>query len=184
MFNLFRRKLTYKCHCCGESYEGSPSFAYLKPDEVFDVPEDEYEARVKLDSDLCHIKAGTGLEQDLHLIRVTLDIPIRGAKEPFCWGVWVTQSKESFWRYVETFNQDQTGTTSFGWLTVRLPHYNRSGPSDYLENLACDVHWHSAGQRPKIVLHQCDHPLYHDQQTGISWEEAVRIAQGFLKSVH
>lgn len=184
MFNLFRPKLTYKCHCCGETYKGSPSFAYLKPDEVFAVPEDEYEARVMIDSDMCCIKAGPGQDEDFHAIRVTLDIPIHGVDQPFCYGVWVTQSEENFWRYVETFNRDQSDITTFGWLTVRMPHYNRSASDDYLENLGCNVHWGVAGQRPKIVLHECDHPLYHDQQNGISWNEAIRVAQAFLKSVH
>lgn len=178
MFGLGHKKLTYKCHCCGKIYRGSPSFAYEKPCYYFDVPEDERAERIKIDSDLCHIRP-SGTEdsgQDIFAIRCTLDIPIHKVAEPFSWRVWVTQSEENFYRYVETYDADQSGIVTFAWLTVVMPYYGRIPPPDPLENLACDMHWGGKGQRPKIVLHETDHPLYHDQCNGISWEKAVEIA--------
>jgi hypothetical protein len=104
-------------------------------------------------------------------------VPIHGAAEPFCWGVWVTQSEESFQRYVEAWKKDQSGDGSFGWLAVTMPHYNRRAPGEPLEHLQCDVNWGKPGKRPKVVLKPCDHPLYVDQLEGISWGRAIEIAE-------
>ena len=182
-FLFWRPKLSYTCACCGKVYKGSPSFAYKKPSYYFDVPEEERDERVTISDDLCHIRGKDG-EADIYAIRGTLDIPIMGVKEPLCWGVWVTQSRQSFEKYVETFKTDQSGEGSFGWLTVTMPYFDRSEPNEELENLACDVKWGKKGQRPKIVVQACDHPLYHSQADGIDWDTAVSIAQAFLKVTH
>lgn len=183
---LWQPKLAYTCSCCGKPYEGSPSFAYLKPVYYFDVPEAEREARIKIDDDLCYIRAAADDpdDHDIYAIRCTLDIPIRGVEAPFSWGVWASQSQENFWRYVETYNSDQSGDGSFGWLAVSMPYYDRSQPGEPLESLVCNVVWGKKGQRPKIMLQETDHPLYRDQADGIDWETAVMIAQTYLKGAH
>jgi hypothetical protein len=169
----------FQCSECGEIHRGSPSFSYKKPSYYFDVPEAEREARVDINDDLCRIRP---LQEDsegqtIYCIRTTLDVPIHGADEPFCWGVWVTQSEESFKRYVETWDQDQSGDGSFGWLAVTMPYYNRRNPGEPFDSLKCDVRWGRKGQRPKVELQSCDHPLYIDQRDGISWETAIEIAR-------
>ena len=174
MFNLFRRKHTYTCACCGETFTGSPSRAFLKPPFYFDVPEAEREARITIDSDLCHIRGETE-DCDIFAIRVTLDIPIHGEDDPFTWGVWVTQSRANFERYRDSAGADRSSVTTFGWLPVVMPHYDRASTDGPFENLACDVHWGAEGLRPKIVLHESDHPLYLDQRDGISWDHAIAI---------
>jgi hypothetical protein len=184
-FAVLQKKLSYKCACCGNEYDGSPSFAYDKPTYYFDVPETERPSRVKIDSDLCHIRNhDENADDDIYAIRVTLDVPIHGVEHPFCWGVWVTQSKDNFYKYIETYDNDQSNTVTFGWLAVTMSHYDRRGAGNETEHLACDVHWGVNGERPSIILHRSDHPLFRDQQNGISWDEAVTIARAFLKTVH
>jgi hypothetical protein len=133
------------------------------------IPEEDRAKRVKLTSDTCVI------DDDTFFVRAVLELPIIGAKEPFTWGVWVSQSRESYTRYTATFQQDQTGEGSFGWLTVTMPGYaEQSVP---LESLACDVRWGSGNLRPRIEPHPRDHPLYRDFADGITWERAVALAQ-------
>lgn len=164
---------------------GSPSFAMGRPPFVPNIPDDEI-GRVYQDDDLCHVRnsAEEISDDDIFAIRVMLRIPIHNVVEPFSWGVWVTQSRESFIRYVEGVGTDQRGVTTFGWMPVTLESYIRTARYAPPEHLACDVHWHAAGLRPVITLHESDHPLYLDQRDGISWSKAVKIAQFQMELLH
>ena len=176
MFNLFGissnpKVFEFRCGDCGEMHRGSPSFGYNKPPMYFTVPETERPERVQLTADTCVI------DDDTYFIRGLLELPIHEVEDPFAWGVWVTQSRESFERYVETFEQDQSGDGSFGWLDVTMPGYIEDDNDGEWETLACDVHWGGDGQRPLIVPQECDHPLYIDYANGMSWERAIFLAQ-------
>lgn len=179
MTRLFRpgqkqKTFEFECECCGQLHTGSPSFAYQRPIYWFHVPEGERQTRINIDDDTCAI------DDEYFFIRAVLEIPIHDVDEPFTWGLWVSQSKKNFERYIETFNQDPGGYTSTGWLPVTMPGYNRRDPEDELENLACDVEWQSSGARPLIHPEECDHPLYHDYKNGISWERAAELARKFM----
>jgi hypothetical protein len=65
-------------------------------------------------------------------VRGLLEMAIAGATEPFLWGVWLTQSEDSFMRYLETFDYDQSGTSSFGWLPVAWAPFKRTRLGEYL----------------------------------------------------
>lgn len=169
------RVFEFRCEVCDEVHRGSPSFAYRKPMLYSTVPEAERPERVRLTDDTCVI------DDDTFFIRGLLEIPIHEVDEPFMWGVWVSQSRESFERYVRTFDQDQSGDVSFGWLDVTMPGYDVSDKSGDRESLACDVHWRGDGDRPLIMPHECDHALYHDCTSGTSWERAIDLAR---KAMH
>lgn len=173
------KQFEFQCTDCGKMHKGSPSFSFAKPTYYFDVPENERASRVKLSDDLCTIAPdpNDADSEPIYCVRATLDVPIHDALEPFCWGVWISQSEQSFNRYVETFSDDQGGDGSFGWLAVTMPFYNANDIDEPYEHLACDVEWEAIGQRPKLVLQECPHELYHDQSNGISWEKAVQIAR-------
>jgi hypothetical protein len=160
-----KRSFSFKCAGCGEVHEGGPSFGYDAPPEYYNVPETERETRSRINSDLCII------DNEDFFIRATLSVPIIGAEEDFLWGVWVSQSKESFDRYVDTYESDQSGDGSFGWLTVSMPGY----AEDIFVHLPVDVFW--GPERPEIKIHDDqDHPLAVDQRNGISWDKAVELA--------
>ncbi|ASP35219.1 DUF2199 domain-containing protein [Labrenzia sp. VG12] len=162
-----RKTFSYTCTCCGIVQEGGPSFAPQEPPHIAGLPKEERAKRVKIDSDLCVVDGET------YFIRATLEIPIRDCADGFLWGVWVSQSKANFFRYVETFAQDQTGDGSFGWLLVALPGYHKRGET--MVNLPVDVFWGT--QRPQIRIHDDQiHPLAVDQRDGISWDRATEIA--------
>ena len=186
MVGYFDKKLSYRCTCCGEQFDGSPSFAYSKPIYYFWVPEEAREDRITIDTDTCHIRADPNDpdDHDIYAIRATLDIPINDVEEPFCWGLWVTVSEVSYKRYLATYDQDQSEDGCFAWLSVTMPYYNSVDEGQSFENLACDLHWGVQGQRPKIVLHESDHLLYQHQSNGIDWHTAIVIAQDYLKELH
>lgn len=173
------REFEYVCSDCNEVHRGSPSFGLDKPVYYFDVLASEVDERVTITDDLCHIRTDDDAD-DIFCIRATLDIPIGGALEPFCWGVWVTQSEENYNRYVDTFSEDQRGETHFAWLPVDLPYYKRTNAGDNVEHLKSDVEWGKASQRPTVQIHECDHPLYLDQRDGISWDKAIEIARQMM----
>ena len=172
--DITRKEFSFRCARCGNVHRGSPSFAYAKPPSYFDVPEAERGRRIFLTSDICAI------DDRIFYIRGLLEIPIHGARDPFAWGVWVTQSEESFRRYLETYDRDQSGMGSFGWLGVDLPTYRRTGKGENIEFLKCNVSWGPAGRRPLVELQDSDHPLCADQRHGISWERTIEIAQAAM----
>ena len=168
------QRFQFRCECCGQIHSGSPSFAYQKPVGYFMVPEEERDDRVMLTEDLCSI------DDETFYIRGLLELPIEGVEEPFSWGLWISQSRESFERYVETFDQDQSGDGSFGWLPVTMPGYIDSNSDAEWESLACDVEWQGPGSRPIIVPHRSDHPLSRDHANGITWDRAIEMAQAVM----
>ncbi len=176
---LFQRKqFQYKCHECGKTHTGSPSFSYKYPEYYFDVPRNERETRVLVNADSCKISpnADDASEDVIYCIRVILEIPIRNSAQPFTWGVWVSQSKNSFDQYVDTFDCDQSTQGSFGWLMVNMPFYSHPETNEMPVHLECDVEFGPMGQRPKIRIWDCNHPLSIDQREGISWRTATKIA--------
>jgi len=80
-------------------------------------------------------------------------------------------------KYVETFDHDQSGTSTFRWLPVFWAPYRRTSPGEYLEHLRCTVHWQIEGKRPQIEVQEFEDPLYVDQRDGISWDRAIEIAR-------
>jgi len=168
------RIFEFRCSECGEIHKGSPSFGYKKPPLYFTVPEDEVGQRVKLTDDTCVI------DDDAFFIRGLLEIPIHNVDDPFLWGVWVSQSRESFDRYIETYDADQSGHGSFGWLDVTMPGYVNADDGGETAVLACNVDWRDVGQRPLIMPQECDHQLYRDFADGITWERAIAMASRIM----
>lgn len=160
----------FVCSYCGKTHSGAPSFSYDQPPQANSIPKEEWAERIKLNDDFCVI------DQEDFFIRGLIEIPILGYDEPFLWGVWVSQSEESFWRYVDTFDQDQSGDGSFGWLSVTMPGYRRTGPGEPLEAIPCDVEWQGKGDRPLVFPQEEDHPLAKDMAHGISVERAAELA--------
>jgi hypothetical protein len=105
-------------------------------------------------------------------VRAVLELPITGGGEQrFGVGVWSTLSRESFIRYIETFDsgeQDGLGPW-FGWFSNRLKGY-----PDTL-NLKCRVHPVSGRQRPRVELEATPHPLALEQKSGISFDRLLEL---------
>ena len=161
----------FKCSCCGDVHEGSPSVGYRMPDQYACLSEEQRAAMGWLNSDLCTITHGEGTD---YFIRAVLEIHIHGIEEPFLWGIWVSLSETSFNRYVETYDNPVDGDGFFGWVCNAIPAYPYEGsrPADVIVQLG--------GQRPKLILHRSDpedDQLAIDQANGISIVRAQEIAE-------
>lgn len=160
----------FKCNCCGDVHEGSPSFAFRAPDPYVGLS-DQQQAANKLSDDLCVIVREGSTDR---FIRAVLEVPIHGASEPFLWGVWVSLSEKSFKRYVETFDEPVPGEGFFGWVCNDISLY------PYVHSRAADVAVQGGRHRPRVVLHKGDpedDPLVIDQVQGISIARAQELAE-------
>jgi len=161
----------FKCTCCGEIHEGSPSVGYRMPDQYASLSEEQRAAMGRISSDICTITYEEGTD---YFIRAVLEVPIHGVEEPFLWGVWVSLSEKSFTRYVETYDNPVEGDGFFGWVCNAIPAYPFEG------SRPADVRVQLGGQRPTVVLHRRDDeidPLLKDQVLGISVARAQQIAE-------
>lgn len=162
--------LKFTCGQCGEVHEGLPDYAFDAPYHYYDVPEEEREQRCRLNSDLCSID-----DQD-YFVRAVLLVPINQTESALGWGVWSSLSAQNFKRYCELWDGkpvDDEGPY-FGWLCNRLPIY-----PDTL-HLKVRVCLQADNQRPLLELEPTDHPLAVDQRSGLSWAQAVEIAEQLL----
>lgn len=161
----------FKCSCCGEVHEGSPSFAFHAPDHYVNLSDEQKAARATLTDDFCTITHDEGTDR---FIRAVLEVPIHGVDEPFLWGVWVSLSEKSFDRYWKTYDDPVAGDGYFGWVCNRIALY------PYAQARPADVHVQPGGQRPKVELHRRDpedDPLVIDQVNGISVARAQELAE-------
>ena len=156
---------SFKCAECGNEHKGDPSFSFAAPAHYDSMSEADKKSLGKINSDLCTIAP------DDHFIRVVLEIPIIDYPIPFTWGVWVSQSKTNFDWYVENFEADNSGNSTFGWFCNSLPYY-----PDTI-NLQTLAHFQIPSQRPKIEIKETDHELSHDFRNGISRSKAYKIIQ-------
>lgn len=159
---------SFECSRCGEIHEGSPSFAFAAPTYVNRLHESQQKNIIEAGSDLFRVKDG---ELVHNFVRVCLEIPILGYREPFIWGVWVSLSEKSLERYLSTLTDADENDMYFGWFGSKLPYY------DNTLSLPAMVCPRKNGIRPYLKLEQDGHELANDWHTGISAEKAQRIAE-------
>lgn len=152
--------MEYRCHRCEIIHTGLPDIAADKPDPWWSVPEEEREHRIELTSDTCIID---GRE---FFIRGVIEIPILETEEVFGFGVWVSQHRENFFKYVENFHSAGIGPF-FGWLCTRMACYQQD---TWL--LKTRAHFRGGKLRPLIELEPTDHPLAIDQRNGMTLDRA------------
>jgi hypothetical protein len=76
------------------------------------ILEDERSARCKLTTDTCIV------DGEYYFVRGCLEISVRGADEPFIWGVWVSLSEGNFEQFVSLLGCKDRSKYGpyFGWL--------------------------------------------------------------------
>lgn len=159
--------MSYRCTICGQEHGDLPHLGIDRPDQWWDVAEEERERRIKLTSDTCVID-----DRD-YMIRGVIEIPVEDYGTPFGFGVWVSQKRENFETYLENYESDQIGPF-FGWLCTHISYY----PEETLL-LKTRAHFRSGGLRPVIEVEPTDHPLAVDQRNGISLARAWEIVHHY-----
>ena len=121
----------------------------------------------KLTSDTCVI------DDEDFFIRGVIEIPIHDYPENFGFGVWVSQKRENFENYLANFDSGNIGPF-FGWLSTSISYYK-----DDTLSLKAMTHFRGQGKRPRIELEPTDHPIFIDQQEGITLKKAWEIVHSF-----
>lgn len=160
--------MTYKCACCGEVHDELPDLSFDRPSYASDVPDSEFDKRVKLNEDLCVV------DREFYFIRGVIQIPIRCSEQYLGFGVWVSLKKENFETYLNNYDTPDIGPF-FGWLSNEF----KFGGKPTL-NLKTMANFQGNGQRPLIELDESDHPLYIVQRDCISIDKAWKIVHDYL----
>jgi hypothetical protein len=116
-----------------------------------------------LTEDLCII------ENRDFFVHGVIEIPVHDYEHGFGWGVWVSHKRENFEIYREHFDTPEIGPY-FGWLCTEIDYFVESTLL-----LKTTAHYRGDGLRPRIVVHESEHPLYLQQRDGISLAEAWEI---------
>ncbi len=157
----------------GSEPEELPAIGFQAP-YYFDVLEDEEKASMaEITDDFCVIRHP---DQTDRFIRAVLHIPIKGTGETFDYGLWVSVSEKSFKAYKKSYDKDGKTQTYFGMISNEIADYEASTLA-----LHADINTRNGGDRPEIVLHESDHPLFSDWTNGITREEAlnrIRLLEG------
>lgn len=160
--------MKYACSCCGQIHDGLPDLTFDKPGYVNSIPDSEQKQRVRINEDLCVV------DEEHYFIRGVIKIPVLDHDEDLGFGVWVSQKKENFEKYLENFDTKDIGPF-FGWLSNEFKYGGES-----TTNLKTMAYFYGNGLRPLIELEESDHPLSLAQRHGISLDEAWRIIHQFL----
>jgi hypothetical protein len=155
--------MSFRCVTCGQEHGDLPDLGAQYPDMWYGMSEEERATRLKLTSDTCIF------DDESYLIRGVLEIPLTDEPEVFGFGVWVSQKKENFEKYLANFESAEIGPF-FGWLCTSIRYYE--GGTLHLKTMA---HFQGGTLRPKIVVEPTDHPLAVDQREGISLAKAWEI---------
>lgn len=158
----------FKCNTCNETHQGIPTFGYDFPINYLDVPKEQREERCFLTSDTCVI------DDEFFFVRGCVEIPVHGEKEPFIWGVWVSLSEKSFFRFEELYEvaeRDQE-PPFFGWLNACFADYAEK--DDFLKT---NVYLRNNGIRPYIDIEPTEHRLAIEQREGISKDRLIEIIE-------
>ncbi len=160
------------CSCCGQSYEGYPSYAFITPDHSFQLTPEEPNERRNIDKNICSIRHDDHTD---YFIRVCLEIPNHGVSSPYMWGVRGSIRNDNLKRDLQTWEDADNNDASVGWFCNNLSLY----PSTLgLKTLA---HPRRDNVRPWLELEPSEHPLYLDWKNGLSIEQAKALV---LNSMH
>ncbi len=124
---------------------------------------DSLKERAVLNEDLCV------LDHERFFIRGVVPLPLIGAHRSMGIGAWAEVLRTTFIWYVERYEADlRAERPSSGKLANT---FHGTGYPDTL-GLGISVVWGALGKRPTFTLEHADHPLYRDQQRGITLERA------------
>jgi hypothetical protein len=162
--------MSWKCKTCGLEHDELPlCFGFDAPWPML-VPEDEFDRRVELTSDLCIVDGST------YFIRGHIEIPIIDQHDTFCFSVWASVSESCGRRIQERWKAPDRGNDLpyAGSLCSAIPVY-----PDTVQ-LKLSVQTRPPGLVPLMTVEPSQHPLAVDQRRGISVQHWHELAHCLL----
>lgn len=157
--------MSFVCSICHQEHLGLPARTFLRPDHWAGLTA-EQQAQCKADDDLCRTSDGR------FFVRGVLILPLLdGPEQDFEFGAWVEVSGLDFRRFVETFNDPQQ--SRIGPIRCRLANELENFPGSV--ELGCRLDPQDSNARPTVWIEEAHHALYRAQQSGMRYEDALRI---------
>ena len=162
----------FRCHTCGQWHDELPlDVGFDEPLYVDELSAEERAAQVTADGDF---RVWNSADQGTHyFVRGVIEIPVLGAEDVFCYGVWSSLSVASYEKARVAYRANQSDGPFFGWLSNRLAGY-----PDTL-GLKTDVNVRP-DRKPSIVLHCQPHPLHVEQRDGITLDRVRDIVEPLM----
>lgn len=159
------------CAICGQAHDELPfGYGARAPRAAEDLPAAEREDRLELGSDQCVI------DDERFFLRGRLEIAVTDAPQhTFIWGVWVEVTELQFDRAAALWEQaDSKQPPMPGALSTDVPCFEGTS------GLAAQLHFHTAGQVPRVVLAAGEHPLVLEQQRGVTLQRIKAIRDSVM----
>ena len=175
LFKLKNKENQFKCNCCGKIYDNIPlTFGNDYPAFYNSIPKNEIKNRIEYQKSLCVI------DEKYFFHRVRLEIPILDYSENLNFDIWTTISEDNFIKRNDDWNNPEriNNEPYFGRLENEIPTYS---DTFHLETTSRES---EIGLIPKLEIIDKNHPLYLDQQNGITLEKAQKIVQQILEKQH
>jgi len=142
-------------------------------DMAFDAPvnrealEDGARSTFRKNDDFCEVRRASGKTD--RFIRCLLPLPVPQLSDEFCFGVWMSVSENSWNVYRDGYDSGHyEEELCFGYLMHDIPEYEGS------LLLHANVVFQSGNLRPKVFLHDADHPLVAAQRDGVDVAQIER----------
>ena len=148
-----------KCAVCGQDHpDDDIELTYVRPDDVFRVPEEQRATRVHESPDFAV------LDDRRFFVRTTLALPVHGRKRDYNIGVWVEVDQDSFQRIVARWEDERQADEPP--IPARLANAIKSLPDT--TGLPVELRLTGLTSRPSVRVLSTDHPLHAEQANGIS----------------
>lgn len=165
------KEFGFYCSYCGLYHKNIPmAYGADAPYQYYLIPEEERTRRCELNDDQCII------DEQLYFVRGQIILEVDDNPDHFFWNVWVSVSKEYFDRMSDLWEDENR---------ILEPPYQSSiatqldiYPSTL--DLPAAVITRDVGIVPKVVLADCDHPLYLEQENGINMKRVGEFASKLL----
>jgi hypothetical protein len=160
----------YYCSDCGKYHRDIPMNYGAKAPSAYAALDENSSKDAELTQDVCVIK------ESRFFIKGQIKIPVEGKEEPFSWNVWVEISKDDFESEQEHWEDENRFLKPpyEGLLDTSLHVYpNALG-------LKVKVQTQKLGLIPDITILESDHPLFLEQENGITMERVISFAKTIL----
>jgi hypothetical protein len=118
-----------------------------------------------LDSEYCAI------DNEDFFVRGIIELPVIGAAENFCWGVWGSLSRDNFEALIRAGESkvQPEKMKMFSWLSTQIAGYPDTLSLEMITVIQ------EPGTRPQFQLERSDHPLALEFYGGITPERVKEI---------